>query len=128
MSAPAVAAACAQRLHEVDEQQGDHAEDNDDQWQGLDPPQQDAEKHAHAGDAEDAGDKIRHETLLFLARRASLLAVRVARRPPRSTVLTSQLAVRRRRASLPRRATSCTPSGMLFSPCISGSVTAGVPR
>src|SRR5262245_19029876 len=128
MSAPAVATACAQRLHEVDKQQGDNAEDDDDQRQGLDQPQENAEKHAHTGDAEDPGDKIRRETLLLLARRASLLAVRVGRRPPRSTVLTSQLAVRKRRASLRRRATSCTPSGMPFSPCISGSVTAGVPR
>ena len=51
MSAPAIAAACAQRLHEVDKQQGNDSDNDDDQRQGFDPPQQNAEKYAQSGDA-----------------------------------------------------------------------------
>src|SRR5687768_11992927 len=97
----AVAGRLAQRLPVIPDQQRHHDRADNDQRHGLDPPEQDAEKGDDAGDADDAGDKIGH-LFLALARPApDFVALR-----PRPSVLTSQLAVRKRRASLPRRPTS----------------------
>ena len=45
-----------------------------------------------------------------------------------ATCPTSQRAVRKSRASPSRGPTSWTPSGRPFSPCMSGTLTAGIPH